>query len=851
MHSGDSACAIPPPTLSGEVIATIEAHTRQLAEALDVRGLLNVQYAVKDGQVFVIEANPRASRTVPFVSKATGVPLAKVAARVMLGATLAELRGEGLLRPPATGGHVAVKEAVLPFDRFPDVDTILGPEMRSTGEVMGIDRSFGLAFAKSQAAAGNLLPAAGTVFFSLADRDKRAGPRRGPALRRAGLHHRGDGRAPPRCSRPKGSRSGRPSRRWGRAAESTRSISSPRARSTSWSTRRVAAVRVPTERTSAVPRPVTTCRASPPSRPRSRPPAGSPRGPRRSRRCVRCRSTTATRSSGSGSDGAPVATDRICRITLGDLELANPIVAASGTFGHGDEVARLCDPSRLGAVTTKSQAAFEWAGNPPPRLHPATAGMVNAVGLQGHGVAHWVAHDLPPLRARGATVIASIWGHTVDDYAAAAALLAPAVGELAAVEVNLSCPNTKHDSVIFAHEADATAEVVRAVAQTDARAVPVLAKLSAGVGDLPVIAGAALDAGADGLTLVNTVRAFLVDPEARRPVLGSSGGGLSGPAIAPIALRAVHDVQPRPSGRPDHRHRRRQHRRRRGPDAPGRCDRSRGRHGDLPGAAGDPSDPRRARALVRQARRRPGRVPHGCAAVGRGVSPEAVEARVRDRLVLGLDVGGLEQALPLARRLAPWFATAKVGFELYAEAGPAAFDAVHEAGLRVFADLKLHDIPNTVGRAARTLGRRGVDFLNFHAAGGVDMLRAGVDGLREGAAASGHAAPIALGVTVLTSEVDTSQFASRLDAAKESGCDGVVCSAFEIGDARAGGLRTMVPGLRLAGSDANDQARVATPGDATARGADWLVIGRTVTAAEDPEAAAAQVSAEVAVALDA
>jgi len=175
VHSGDSACAIPPPTLPGELVAVIEGHTRRLAEALDVCGLLNVQYAVKDSQVFVIEANPRASRTVPFVSKATGVPLAKVAARVMLGATLAELRAEGLLHPPATGGHVAVKEAVLPFDRFPEVDTILGPEMRSTGEVMGIDRSFGLAFAKSQAAAGNRLPASGTVFFSLADRDKRSG----------------------------------------------------------------------------------------------------------------------------------------------------------------------------------------------------------------------------------------------------------------------------------------------------------------------------------------------------------------------------------------------------------------------------------------------------------------------------------------------------------------------------------------------------------------------------------------------------------------------------------------------------------------------------------------------------
>ncbi|MBM3672482.1 MAG: carbamoyl-phosphate synthase large subunit [Actinobacteria bacterium] len=175
VHSGDSACAIPPPTLSAPVLESIEGHTRALADALDVRGLLNVQYAVKDGDVFVIEANPRASRTVPFVSKATGVPLAKVAARVMAGATLAELRDEKLLVPPATGGHVAVKEAVLPFNRFPDVDTVLGPEMRSTGEVMGVDRSFGLAFVKSQAAAGNALPHTGTVFLSLADRDKPAG----------------------------------------------------------------------------------------------------------------------------------------------------------------------------------------------------------------------------------------------------------------------------------------------------------------------------------------------------------------------------------------------------------------------------------------------------------------------------------------------------------------------------------------------------------------------------------------------------------------------------------------------------------------------------------------------------
>jgi carbamoyl-phosphate synthase large subunit len=177
VHSGDSACAIPPPTLSPRVIATIEDYARALADALDVRGLMNVQFAVKDGEVFTLEANPRASRTVPFVSKATGVPLAKIAARVMCGAMLAELRAEGMLRPPATGGHIAVKEAVLPFSRFPQVDTVLGPEMRSTGEVMGVDRSFGLAFAKSQAGAGNRLPEQGTVFLSLADRDKPDGMR--------------------------------------------------------------------------------------------------------------------------------------------------------------------------------------------------------------------------------------------------------------------------------------------------------------------------------------------------------------------------------------------------------------------------------------------------------------------------------------------------------------------------------------------------------------------------------------------------------------------------------------------------------------------------------------------------
>ena len=176
VHSGDSACALPPQTLSTAVLAELQRYTRAIADALDVVGLINVQYAVKDEEVFVLEANPRASRTVPFVAKATGVPVAQVAVRVMMGETLAGLREDGLV-PHATPhpDYVSVKEAVLPFSRFPGVDTVLGPEMRSTGEVMGVGESFGIAFAKAQLAAGTRLPDRGQVFLSLADRDKVAG----------------------------------------------------------------------------------------------------------------------------------------------------------------------------------------------------------------------------------------------------------------------------------------------------------------------------------------------------------------------------------------------------------------------------------------------------------------------------------------------------------------------------------------------------------------------------------------------------------------------------------------------------------------------------------------------------
>src|SRR5262249_4415667 len=173
IHSGDSACSLPPHNVTAATIAALDEQTRQLALALRVGGLMNVQYAIKDGDIYVLEVNPRASRTVPFVAKVVGMPVAKIAARIMAGAPLARFRLKPGRFGPGTATHTGVKEAVFPFARFGEkVDTVLGPEMKSTGEVMGIDRSFEIAFVKSQLGGGARLPREGTVFVSVRDEDK-------------------------------------------------------------------------------------------------------------------------------------------------------------------------------------------------------------------------------------------------------------------------------------------------------------------------------------------------------------------------------------------------------------------------------------------------------------------------------------------------------------------------------------------------------------------------------------------------------------------------------------------------------------------------------------------------------
>ncbi len=233
----------------------------------------------------------------------------------------------------------------------------------------------------------------------------------------------------------------------------------------------------------------------------------------------------------SGMDGGPVE--------VGSVRLANPVMTASGTAGYGTELGRYFELSALGAVVVKSLAAFEWPGHPAPRLPPTAAGMLNAVGLQGPGVPYWLEHVLPGLLDAGATVVASIWGRSVDEYRTAAEQLAAAPAAVVAVEVNLSCPNLEGRQASFAHDPELSAA---AIAATAAAGRPRWAKLSANTDRIVDVAGAVREAGAEAVTCITTLLGLAYDPRTREPVLGAGGGGLSGPAIHPIAVRAVHDV---------------------------------------------------------------------------------------------------------------------------------------------------------------------------------------------------------------------------------------------------------------------------------------------------------------------
>ena len=231
-------------------------------------------------------------------------------------------------------------------------------------------------------------------------------------------------------------------------------------------------------------------------------------------------------------------------VRVGSQIFASPVMCASGTAGHGVELGGYFDLSETGAIVVKSLLHEPWAGNPAPRVYATDGGMINSVGLQGPGVRAWIDHDLEPLIASGAAIVASIWGRSVAEYAKAAAMLAPVAKHLRALEVNVSCPNVEDRDRMFAHSVEATHD---AVAAAGAANVPLWAKLSPNIADLVPIADAAQRAGAEAVTVANTMIGLAIDVETRRPRLGKGRGGLSGPAIRPIAVRAVNDVSDRPT----------------------------------------------------------------------------------------------------------------------------------------------------------------------------------------------------------------------------------------------------------------------------------------------------------------
>ncbi len=227
-------------------------------------------------------------------------------------------------------------------------------------------------------------------------------------------------------------------------------------------------------------------------------------------------------------------------VAIGSVHLSQPVLTASGTAGHCVELNRYFSMAEIGATVVKSLFATPWPGNPAPRLHPTPAGMINAVGLQGPGVPKWCETDLPELEKHGVTIVASIWGRTVEEYRQAAELLAPHAHRITALEVNLSCPNLEGRGGIIAHDSEMSANVIAACAVTG---VPMWAKLSPNTDRLITIAESVVEAGAEALTLTNTLLGLLLNTETAQPVLGNGGGGVSGRAMFPVALRAVFDVR--------------------------------------------------------------------------------------------------------------------------------------------------------------------------------------------------------------------------------------------------------------------------------------------------------------------
>lgn len=521
-------------------------------------------------------------------------------------------------------------------------------------------------------------------------------------------------------------------------------------------------------------------------------------------------------------------------VNLCGIELDNPVIPASGTFGYGYEFAELYDINCLGTFSFKGTTKEPRFGNPTPRIAECTGGMINAVGLQNPGVDKVISEELPKLKACfHKPVMANVSGFSVADYAYTCERL-DEEEQVGWLEVNVSCPNVHGGGMSFGTCPEAAAEVTAAVKKVTKK--PVIVKLSPNVTDIVSIARACEDAGADGISLINTLLGMRIDLRTRKPIIANKMGGFSGPAIFPVALRMVYQV------------------------------------------AGAVKIPVVGMGGVSSAEDVVEMMLAGASAVEVGaanlVNPYACRDIIRELpavmekykienlkdiigggeimgkdVIVACDFSSAEATFAFLDKFTGRKPFVKIGMELYYAEGPAIVREIKARGHKIFLDLKLHDIPNTVKKAMSVLRNLDVDITNLHAAGTTAMMKAALEGLTR----EDGTRPLLIAVTQLTSTDQAAMESDLLihepidevvmhyaETAKNAGLDGVVCSPLEAGKVheRCGQrFLTVTPGVRFADGDVGDQKRVMTPAAAKAIGSDYIVVGRPITAAADPVAA--------------
>ena len=514
----------------------------------------------------------------------------------------------------------------------------------------------------------------------------------------------------------------------------------------------------------------------------------------------------------------------LCGITLD-----NPIIPASGTFGYGYEFAELYDINCLGSFSFKGTTLDARFGNPTPRIAETPDGMINAVGLQNPGVDMVIENEIPKLsKVYNKKVIANVSGFSIDEYTEVVKRL-DSQEQIGWFEVNVSCPNVHGGGMAFGTTASGAAEVTKAVRRMTKK--PVLMKLSPNVTDITEIAKACEAEGADGISLINTVLGMRIDLKTKKPVIANKMGGFSGHAVLPVALRMVYQVYEAVRI-----------------PVVGMGGVSTAEEVIEMMLAGATAVEIGAANLIN---------PYAC----RDIIKDLPQAMEKDKFVkryyrrcplmakdviIACDFATAENTLLFLDNFKDKKPYVKIGMELFYSEGPSIVKEIKARGHKIFLDLKLHDIPNTVKKAMAVLSKLDIDMVNLHAGGTVNMMKAALEGLTR----EDGSRPLLIAVTQLTSTTEddmkhdllidrplTEVVMEYAHNASVAGLDGVVCSPLEakaVHKKCGEDFLTVTPGVRFAGGDTQDQKRVMTPKAASEEGSDYIVVGRPITQAQNP-----------------